>query len=270
MTSFKILHSFDGLTFHYLVDGTGAPEIFSGGFDSRTPVQSVFKVPVETKFVRVYPVTWQESIALRVEILGCRPKLTIRRTTTTTPAPTTLPPTTTLAPVTVTIVPAILCDDPMGVENGKMHPSQVSFSTYKEALATAIQQNPISVLKLSAGKGWMPLVDSQNEFVQFDFLEPSKITGLETKGGEYGWVKAFHVLYSKDNVVWNTILDDKNEKPKIFLANVDTENTKSNYFKYPVNARYLKVKPIKWYNSIEMKVEPLGCFKPYRKLKFTF
>lgn len=87
-----------------------------------------------------------------------------------------------------------------------------------------------------------------------------------TKGGEYGWVKSFKVLYSKDNLIWNNILD-ANGKPQEFLANVNAENTKSTFFKMPIHAQYLKVQPLKWFSAIELKLEPLGCFRPYRKLK---
>lgn len=85
-------------------------------------------------------------------------------------------------------------------------------------------------------------------------------------GGEYGWVKAYTVAYSKDKVIWNKILDPATHKPKHFLANYDGESQVKNYFVQPINARYLKIQPIKWHSTIEMKLEPLGCFLPYRKL----
>lgn len=162
VTSYKVLYSFNGFTFNHLVDDTGKPQIFSGGFDSRTSVQSLFKVPIEARFVRIYPITWNEAISLKVEILGCKPKVAVTRPTT--PKTTTPLPTTTVAPIIITTETPI-CDDPMGVENGKMHPSQVTFSSYKDALVKTIEKNPLSVIKLTAEKGWMPLVDSQNEFV---------------------------------------------------------------------------------------------------------
>lgn len=96
-------------------------------------------------------------------------------------------------------------------------------------------------------------------------MDPRLLTGMKTKGGDYGWVKTFQISYSKDNVIWNTVMDDANEKPKIFVANVDSDTPKTNHFKFPINAQYLKIQPMKWYNAIELKVEPLGCFKPYGK-----
>jgi von Willebrand factor len=42
-------------------------------------------------------------------------------------------------------------------------------------------------------------------------------------------------------------------------------NSHTNHFQKPIRAQYLKVAPVKWHEGIEMHVEPLGCFKPYRK-----
>lgn len=85
-----------------------------------------------------------------------------------------------------------------------------------------------------------------------------------TKGGEYGWVKSFVILYSKDNLIWNKVLDEAG-KPIEFLANVDSDNVKMNFFRKPINAQFLKIQPAKWHGAIELKLEPLGCFLPYRK-----
>lgn len=99
---------------------------------------------------------------------------------------------------------------------------------------------------------------------QFDFTGNRNLTGIITKGGEYGWVKSFIIQYSKDNVIWNKLLDDEG-KPREFLANYDSDSEKSNFFKTPINAPFLKIQPLKWHSAIELKIEPLGCFLPYRE-----
>jgi F5/8 type C domain len=93
------------------------------------------------------------------------------------------------------------------------------------------------------------------------------LTGVISKGGDYGWVKSYVVLYSKDNLIWNKVLDETG-KPKEFLANVDSESVKKNYFKQPINAQYLKIQPTRWHGAIELKLEPIGCYLPYRKILF--
>lgn len=71
VTSFKILHSFDGIAFHYLVDETTTPQIFRGPIDAGTPVETQFKIPIESKVLRIYPLTWHNCISIRIEVLGC-------------------------------------------------------------------------------------------------------------------------------------------------------------------------------------------------------
>lgn len=261
VTSFKILHSFDGVAFHYLVDESTHPQIFSGCIDSKTAVKSMFKIPIEAKTVRIYPLTWHGSISIRVELLGCSRGLE-KPIPTTTPAPYVAHVTTTH--VEHLIVP--LCEDAMGVENGLMKPSQVKVSSTK---STKMATPTVELLKLTSSKGWTPNLNTPNEFVVFDFLQPSHLTGIKTKGGEYGWVSAFTVEYSTDGFIWNKIQDVKAE-PKIFLGNVDSSTIKTNFFEYPVNSRYLKIVPLKWHETIELKAEPLGCFKFYRKTTQIF
>lgn len=262
VTSFKILHSYDGLAFHYLVDSSTHPQIFSGCIDSKTPVKSMFKIPIEAKTVRIYPLTWHGSISIRVELLGCSRG---ERLTTTTPAP--IPYKyivhETTPHVEHEIVP--LCEDTMGVENGFMKPSQVKVSSTK---SSKMSMPSLEMLKLTSSKGWTPNLNTPNEFVIFDFLQPSHLTGIKTKGGEYGWVSAFTVEYSTDGFIWNKI-QDLNGEPKVFLGNVDSNSVKTNIFQYPVNSRYLKIIPIKWHETIELKIEPLGCFKFYRKTSLS-
>lgn len=242
VTSFKILHSSEGVAFHYLVDETTQPQIFTGPIDSRTPVKSMFKIPIEAKVIRIYPLTWHGSIAIRAELLGCsleKTDLTI--------------------PHYEEIEVRPMCDDPLGVTNGKLSPDQIKFSSIRGTVTpTAAAES----LKLTAPQGWQPNIDSPNEYVLFDFREPRNVTGIETKGGKNGWVTAFNILFTNDFVVWNTLQADDGS-PKLFIGNVDAETPKMNHFKYPIQAKALKLVPIKWNERIELKAEPIGCFLPY-------
>lgn len=242
VTSFKILHSSDGIAFHYLVDETTKPQIFTGPIDSRTPVKSMFKTPIEAKVVRIYPLTWHGSIAIRVELLGCALEKTnfiiLHREE-------------------IEVKP--MCVDALGVANGKLKSEQIKFSSLK---GTTSQIDAAESLKLTASQGWQPNIDSLNEYVVFDFVEPRNVTGIETKGGKHGWVTAYNILFTNDFVVWNT-LQNEDGTPKVFIGNFDAGSPKVNHFKYPIQARAVKLVPIKWNECIELKAEPIGCFVPY-------
>lgn len=274
VTSFKILHSHDGNVFHYLVEENtvDTPQLFRGPIDNRNPVETPFQVPIEAKSVRVYPLTWHELVAVRLELLGCnttaeeRPLTTVTTTnksakTTTTPKMITTPKTsttilTTRRPHVVETTEKPMCDEPMGLDNGIMIPDQVEVSSHKTS------SKPFELLKLTAPNGWSPKLNTLKEYVLFDFLEPRMVTGLQSKGGPAGWVTVYRVEYSLDRSAWNAIEDDK-QKPRQFLANFDGYSLRTNTFEKPVNTRYLKVVPLKWHESIQMKIEPIGCFKPY-------
>lgn len=242
VTSYKVLHSTDGLSFEYIPDRSNpeVPKVFRGNLDPKEPSKQLFDYPIEMKAIRISPQTWHNNIAIKLQVLGCQE-----------PVPTGLP------------IPTIkpLCTDKMGVENGFMKDSQISVSS---------EQTPGNKkgLKLSSKEAWRPLTNSPTEWVQFDFREPRNITGIETKGGQNGWVSAYAVEYSHDKKIWNPILDDYSNE-KIFLGNFDKENSHVNYFDRPLQTQYLKVEPKKWNKNIEMKIEPIGCYKPYpRKLIF--
>lgn len=46
-------------------------QTFHGNVDKDTPVLSEFPEPVVARFIRVYPLTWNGSLCMRLEVLGC-------------------------------------------------------------------------------------------------------------------------------------------------------------------------------------------------------
>lgn len=237
VTSYHVLHSTDGLRFDYIPESIDTPKLFRGNIEPRKPMKQMFDYPIEMKALRISPQSWHDSIALQLEIIGCGEPLTtgIEKTT--------------IKPI---------CVDKMGVDNGKMQNDQIKVSSEKIPGAK-------SGLKLSSKDAWKPLTNSPTEWVQFDFLEPRNVTGIETKGGPNGWVSAYGVEYSHDNKIWNPILDDYSNE-KLFLGNFDHDTPHRNYFERPLQTQYVRVEPKKWKDNIEMRIEPLGCFQAYPKL----
>lgn len=177
VTSFKVLYSYDGSVFHVFQDKNGQPQIFSGSVDAKTAVNTLFHIPVEAKIVRIYPLSWKGSIALRAELLGCQskmPPLIPLTTQSPTPKPREITPPPTVFIVPTTRVPVFtehyieaLCDDPLGVENQEMYTSQITFSSNKESGAVKTKpRKTLETIKLSSIRGWMPLTDNTNEYIQ--------------------------------------------------------------------------------------------------------
>lgn len=144
----------------------------------------------------------------------------------------------------------------MGLDNDLIFPDQLSASSS----ATDLLPN----IKLTSPYAWHPKLDNPHQYLKIDFLEPRNLTGITTKGSEGTWTTVYKVFYSNDDRYWNPVVD-KNGLEKEFLGNFDSETLKKNYFDKPLNARYLKVQPVKWHEHIGLKLEVIGCFVPYSK-----
>ncbi|KAM8770982.1 adipocyte enhancer-binding protein 1 [Rhynchonycteris naso] len=70
VTSFFVGFSNDSQT--WLMYTNGYEEMtFHGNVDKDTPVLSELPEPVVARFIRVYPLTWNGSLCMRLEVLGC-------------------------------------------------------------------------------------------------------------------------------------------------------------------------------------------------------
>lgn len=180
VTSFKVLFTVDDITYHVYEGNNKQVKIFSGSMDAKTPVMTVLKDPFEAKRIRFYPITWKNAIAMQLEVMGCQSSTTIFTTpsvlihsTSTTVAPL-LQLTTRSKIISSTTARSItefpiqpLCDDPLGVQNNKIHANQVTFSSIRDSgsVKSKIRRNPLEIIKLSSARGWIPLSDNSNEFI---------------------------------------------------------------------------------------------------------
>ncbi|XP_066254573.1 hemocytin [Euwallacea similis] len=245
ITSFLVLYSpDDSSNFYYVLNQKipPRPQIFRGSVDAFSPVKQIFSTPFEATRVRIKPRTWNNAISLRMEILGCSEE-----------EPTTTP----FYEFLTTPFKVALCDDQMGLSNGLLVDQQIRVSS------EASEEVGKKQIRLNSDSSWQPLTNSMTEWVEFDFLEKRNITAIVTKGGDKGWVTAFSVKYSVNALDWNPLLDEKGENEKVFLGNFDSNSPQVNSFHIAISARYLKILPLKWHNTIQLRVEVQGCFKPY-------
>ncbi|XP_038073385.1 lactadherin-like [Patiria miniata] len=56
----------------HVTNGNGDIMVFIGNYNPYTPVTNLFDESVEATVVRIEPTEWQNGIALRLELLGCR------------------------------------------------------------------------------------------------------------------------------------------------------------------------------------------------------
>jgi F5/8 type C domain/von Willebrand factor type A domain len=67
--SYKLAVSLDGVTWSFLSEA-GSDIIFLGNTDTQTEVRNALAVPVTARYIRFYPITWQQVPNMRVEIYG--------------------------------------------------------------------------------------------------------------------------------------------------------------------------------------------------------
>jgi len=74
VTSYKIMHSKDGVRWTWLNDpaeNTRSAKVFMGNTDNDGLVRNMFPMPILAQHIRVYPHTWEHNICMRLEFLGC-------------------------------------------------------------------------------------------------------------------------------------------------------------------------------------------------------
>ncbi|KAM3961249.1 LOW QUALITY PROTEIN: hemolectin [Aphomia sociella] len=236
VTSYEFMYGDDGNVFSMVNEADGTPKVFRGPVDHENPMKQMIEPPIEAKFVRIRPLTWNEEIAVRFELIGCQEpsSTTPSGTTSTTPTP---PP---------------QCTEPLGLA-ADLPIENIEVSSNNDARKYFV---------LDGERGWSPLYSTPGEWIMFDFTSPRNITGIKTKGGPSGWVTSYNVMYTSDLSTFNPVVDNTGSY-KIFPANFDSITMVANEFKLPIHAQYLKVLPLKWKKNIEMRIEPIGCFEPY-------
>ncbi|XP_069683352.1 hemocytin isoform X2 [Periplaneta americana] len=241
VTSYHLLYSDNGRTFHYIRDAGNAVAVFRGPADHETQVTQQFVQPVEARYIRWNPLTWHKAIAMKVDVLGCR-----ELTTPTVPTSSARPE---------------ICTDEMGLENGMMADEQFSASSVYDDSA---RFGPAQARK-DGETSWVPLTNSRNEWIQFDFLEPRNLSGIVTQGNPDldSWVESYAVHYSHDGKAWNPVMDVARGAPKVFLANYDSSSPYTNTFDRLLQTQYVRLLPTKWHKNIALRAEVLGCYEPY-------
>ncbi|XP_021120465.1 lactadherin isoform X1 [Heterocephalus glaber] len=72
VASYKVAYSNNGVNWvEYKEPGAVDSKIFQGNLDNNSHKKNVFETPFLARYVRVLPVSWQNRITLRLELLGC-------------------------------------------------------------------------------------------------------------------------------------------------------------------------------------------------------
>ncbi|XP_022110422.1 EGF-like repeat and discoidin I-like domain-containing protein 3 [Acanthaster planci] len=74
VTAYQVQYSNDRSTWVYVTNGgpEAGPQTFDGNVDQTTPVNSSFNKPIQARYIRIRPTSYNSWPSMRVELLGCK------------------------------------------------------------------------------------------------------------------------------------------------------------------------------------------------------
>ena len=104
------------------------------------------------------------------------------------------------------------CRSPLGMENGRIPDSSLTSANSSNIF-------PFTNARLNHnGPGWTP--NRNDAYLQIDFGEVLRLTGIATQGSSYGsghWLITYYFSYSKDDKAWLCYKENKTEPYKVGL-----------------------------------------------------
>ncbi|XP_037550324.1 SCO-spondin-like [Nematolebias whitei] len=156
-----------------------------------------------------------------------------------------------------------ICSSPLGLEDGRIHYSQLSSSSHRENNpADAGRLNIIPNIKVME-PGWSPLPADPQPYLQVDFREPKWISGVVTQGNEHMWgyLTKYHVAFSLQSDIFTDFTENgKPEGPaKVFEVQMVGSIPVTRWLGWLIRARYVRIIPVEFKHTFYLRVEILGC-----------
>ncbi|PFX33163.1 Neuropilin-2 [Stylophora pistillata] len=229
VTSFELQYSVNEITFTSYKEVVGGnPKMFTGNSDSETAVYNILKPPITTRYIRILPIAWSTSIAMRIEIYGCT-----------------------------------VCNRPLGMESGAIKDAQITASTQWDD-NHAPQRARLNMKLTGVKRGaWLSRVKDLKQWLQVDLGSYTTVTGVATQGrnGHWPeqWVTKYRLQYSNDGVNFHYYKEKEDNSFKLFDGNQDTDSIVYHKLARQITARYIRFIPVEWRNHISMRLEIYGC-----------
>ncbi|KAL1438755.1 hypothetical protein MTO96_047684 [Rhipicephalus appendiculatus] len=186
--------------------------------DASSIHKQYFEEPIEARFVRIQPRSWENQVALKLELLVC-------------------------AIETFTVKPTwepgahVVCQEPMGLESGLLDQQALHASSERD------EEHEANEGRLG-GKSWVAGVADKHQYLQVDFGEPRELTAVVTKGREEAaqWVTSYTVQHSNNAHRWNTIKDADGNNV-VFTGNFDASTAVTRVTGSPSSSKYWGCEP---------------------------
>jgi len=213
--------------FKYSVDGVnfayikhhGSIKTFQANRDRSSIVSYRLFPPIKARYVEFVPRGWRSHISMRVELYGC---------------------------------PERACNMPLGVEDGRIREGALTSSSSYSYLTPKYS-------RLHGYYSWSARTNDLNQWLQIYFVVSTRVTGIATQGRHNSnqWVTKYSLQYSTDGQRFTTYR--QGGTTKVFNGNSDRQNVVFQTIIKPFSAKYVRIRPTKWYGWISMRVEIYGC-----------
>lgn len=113
-------------------------------------------------------------------------------------------------------------------------------------------------LNLIRDPNWSAATNNTSQWMKVDLGTVQTVAKVATQGryGAYAqWVTSYKISYSNDNVIWSYYGGTDLATATIFTANTDQNTIVTNSFSPSIEARYVRLHPVTWYNHISMRME---------------
>ncbi|KAL9960826.1 hypothetical protein ACROYT_G034331 [Oculina patagonica] len=150
--------------------------------------------------------------------------------------------------------PSDPCQDALGMESGLIPDAQINAST-------AISYLPSKNARLNHPNNWGSTINNDEQWLDIDVgYEFTKITGVATQGrGDWDqWVTKYKLQITFNNNS-SFYKEPGQSDDKIFDGNTDRDTIVYHELNPPVTARVIRFRPLEWHGHITMRTELYGC-----------
>uniref|UniRef100_A0A3Q2DMZ9 Coagulation factor V n=1 Tax=Cyprinodon variegatus TaxID=28743 RepID=A0A3Q2DMZ9_CYPVA len=156
------------------------------------------------------------------------------------------------------------CSVPLGLESGLIEDSRITASSEASSWFNGDWKASLARLnKQGAVNAWRAKENDMNQWLQVELPNVKKITGIVTQGaksiGKEMYVMKYALQYSDNGIHWTYYTDIRDLTVKVFDGNTNNDDHVKNYIYPPIFSRFIRIVPKRWWNSITMRVEILGC-----------
>ncbi|KAK3100720.1 hypothetical protein FSP39_024244 [Pinctada imbricata] len=231
VTQYKIRYQYDTFSkWVWYEQPPGTIKVFTGNSDISNAVTNSLMFPIESKSIRLYPVQWHNKMSLRWDVMGC---------------------------METKCKPDYGMSGPLIVTDQSITVSSMS-DPYHNGNAARIRPIDINV----SPRGWEALNDDSNQWIKVDLGKSMIIRGITTMGSptKQEWVTSYKVSFSTGSVDYyyqepygNVFVCHMSNIP----ANTDNIHQATYFFKAHFQARYVKIMPTTFHNSIALRLDIL-------------